>query len=114
MGNLWTCSPSGLTTTSPSLKVHSRYCISETIWRTSSDDHKRQYVYRYDNLNRLLDAAYIKNYNPDKGTFSVINAYNENLKYDKNGNILSLSRTGEQDLSSNTVDIGIIKQILTC
>ena|GEM_PF-3234058 len=82
--------------------------ISETIWRTSSDDHKRQYVYRYDNLNRLLDAAYIKNYNPDKGTFSVINAYNENLKYDKNGNILSLSRTGKQDLSSNAMDIDIL------
>lgn len=34
-GHLWTCSPSGLTTTSPSLKVPSRHCTMEISQKPS-------------------------------------------------------------------------------
>ncbi|RUT67697.1 type IV secretion protein Rhs, partial [Flavobacterium cupreum] len=57
--------------------------ISETIWRTGSDNMERRYGYQYDKLNRLKNAIYGKN-------GLTTNAYNESLTYDKNGNILSL------------------------
>lgn len=66
--------------------------ISETMWKTA-DGVLRKYSYRYDNLNRLLKATYQK-----PGTaVSVTNSYNEELSYDKNGNILTLLRNGGQD-----------------
>ena len=62
--------------------------ISETFWKTSSDNNKRKYSYLYDNLNRLTQANY-KNVNTN-----VVNTYNVSLDYDKNGNIQSLVRNG--------------------
>ncbi|MCD0465217.1 DUF6443 domain-containing protein [Flavobacterium sp. ENC] len=64
--------------------------ISETIWRTGSDNMERRYGYQYDKLNRLKNAIYGKN-------GLTTNAYNESLTYDKNGNILSLKRNGDTD-----------------
>ena len=77
--------------------------IAETYWSTNSDGGvKRKYGYKYDNLNRLRESIYQKpgNVNP------VPNSYNENLTYDKNGNILSLLRNGDIDgaLPANTID----------
>ena len=77
--------------------------IAETYWSTNSDGGvKRKYGYKYDNLNRLRESIYQKpgNVNP------VPNSYNENLTYDKNGNILSLLRNGdiEDVLPENTID----------
>ena len=75
--------------------------IAETYWRTGSDNALRKYGYEYDNLNRLKNATYQKpeNVNP------VTNMYNENLTYDKNGNILSLFRNGNSDAISGTIGI---------
>jgi RHS repeat-associated protein len=70
--------------------------IAETFWRTSSDNTQRQYGYQYDNLNRLLNSVYKK---PDIGT---INNYNESITYDKNGNIVSLTRYGGLDSQIDT------------
>ncbi|MDR6764317.1 RHS repeat-associated protein [Flavobacterium sp. 2755] len=64
--------------------------ISETLWRTGSDDIERAYGYQYDNLNRLKNAIYEK-------AGATTNAYDENLTYDKNGNIMSLKRNGDID-----------------
>jgi RHS repeat-associated protein len=61
--------------------------ISETFWKTSSDNILRKYEYSYDNLNRLTNAIYIKE-------TSVLNSYGESLTYDKNGNINTLNRNG--------------------
>jgi RHS repeat-associated protein len=66
--------------------------ISETFWKTNSDNVLRKYNYTYDNLNRLLDATYSK---PDNA--SAMNNYWENLSYDKNGNIITLKRNGDLD-----------------
>jgi RHS repeat-associated protein len=68
--------------------------ISETFWRTSSDNVKRKYAYKYDNLNRLLEANYDK---PDVS--GTLNNYLEKLTYDKGGNILTLERNGNLDPS---------------
>lgn len=75
--------------------------ISETYWRTASDNTLRKYGYEYDNLNRLKNATYQK---PDNVN-SVTNSYNENLTYDKNGNIISLLRNGDLDPVSGTIGI---------
>jgi len=65
--------------------------IAETFWRTATDGgFVRNYGYKYDNLNRLKEANYQK-------SGQLTNMYNENLIYDKNGNIKNLSRYGDRD-----------------
>ncbi len=65
--------------------------IAETFWRTATDGgFVRNYGYKYDNLNRLKEANYQK-------SGQLTNMYNENLSYDKNGNIKNLSRNGDRD-----------------
>ncbi|WP_374175088.1 DUF6443 domain-containing protein [Flavobacterium tructae] len=57
--------------------------ISQTFWLTDNIDKTlKNYVYTYDNLNRLKTAT-------DNTGF-----FNENMTYDKNGNIVTLKRTG--------------------
>lgn len=67
--------------------------ISEVDWSTSVDAVVRRYSYNYDRLNRLLGATYQK----PNTTTPITNAYNENLTFDLNGNIKSLSRFGGVD-----------------
>jgi RHS repeat-associated protein len=67
--------------------------ISETYWRTSSDNQLRKYGYFYDDLNRLKSAVYQR----PGTTAPVTNMYNESLTYDKNGNIRTLNRNGDYD-----------------
>lgn len=65
--------------------------IAETFWSTATDGgFVRNYGYKYDQLNRLKDATYQK-------SGQVTGMYNENLSYDKNGNIKNLSRYGDRD-----------------
>jgi RHS repeat-associated protein len=72
--------------------------ISETYWKTNTDNVLRKYNYSYDALNRLTNATYGKSIpTPDN--------YNESLSYDKNGNILNLFRTGASDTATaNPID----------
>lgn len=65
--------------------------ISQSFWRTNSDNILRQYDYDYDNLNRLTNSIY------SKTGISLLDSYGETLNYDKNGNILSLARNGDID-----------------
>ena len=74
--------------------------ISETYWRTKNDNIIRKYSYEYDNLNRLTNAVYQK---PDAAV-PVTNSYNENMQYDKNGNITFLHRSGNLDSDSFVID----------
>lgn len=75
--------------------------IAEIDWRTSTDNTLRRYGCQYDRLNRLTGAVYQK---PTAAT-PVTNAYNENLSYDVNGNILSLNRFGGLDgIQANLID----------
>ncbi|WGK95147.1 MULTISPECIES: RHS repeat domain-containing protein [Flavobacterium] len=73
--------------------------IAETFWSTATDGgFVRNYGYKYDQLNRLKDATYQK-------SNVVTNMYNENLTYDKNGNILTLKRNGDRDVQTGTIGI---------
>ncbi|WP_338841187.1 DUF6443 domain-containing protein [Flavobacterium ginsenosidimutans] len=72
--------------------------ISETYWRTATDNIERAYGYQYDKLNRLTSASY------EKATITT-NAYDETLAYDKNGNIISLRRKGDTDPQIQPIDI---------
>lgn len=74
--------------------------ISETYWRSASDDVLRRYGYKYDALNRMREGIYAK------PTASVsTNSYYENVNYDENGNITDIIRNGDFDL------LGMVNQI---
>lgn len=62
--------------------------VAEFDWRSIGGNYLRRYAYKYDKLNRLLDAAYIE----PMVTAPVNNAYNEHITYDINGNIQTLKR----------------------
>ena len=66
--------------------------ISETYWRSASDNIVRKYGYIYDQANRLLEAIYQK-----PGLALATNAYNETIAYDNNGNITHIQRNGNAD-----------------
>ncbi|MFW0739157.1 DUF6443 domain-containing protein, partial [Flavobacterium sp. T12S277] len=71
--------------------------ISETYWATNLDNGTvRSYGYKYDNLSRLKEGIFQKE-------AITTNAYNEILSYDKNGNIMGLSRTGSSE-SATAID----------
>jgi RHS repeat-associated protein len=75
--------------------------ISETFWRTSSDNIKRKYGYGYDYQNRLLGAYYQL-----PGTaIPLADSYSAHYSYDSNGNILTLTRNGEQDFANTVLGI---------
>ncbi len=57
--------------------------ISETTWQTANDHINRHYTYGYDALNRIKEAI------SNSGRYNL-----SGVTYDKNGNILSLDRTG--------------------
>ncbi len=61
--------------------------IAQTLWHSDNDDIIRKYGYAYDALNRLTNATFFKDN-------TLYNSFDETLSYDKNGNIMSLLRTG--------------------
>lgn len=67
--------------------------ISEIIWSTNTDLVERKYAFKYDELNRLRDAFYQK----PNDVLPTPDSYNEIVRYDKNGNIKFLDRTGTAD-----------------
>ncbi|WP_410220746.1 DUF6443 domain-containing protein [Pedobacter sp.] len=67
--------------------------IAETYWLSSTDNQIRKYGYKYDPLNRLRKAYYQK----PVSNVPVPRSYDEEVKYDKNGNITSLKRNGNLD-----------------
>ncbi|TRW27068.1 RHS repeat-associated core domain-containing protein, partial [Flavobacterium zepuense] len=67
--------------------------ISETRWKNAHDNIERSYNYNYDELNRLKKATFRASINNDKYTEGPI-------AYDKNGNIISLTRNGQKSDNS--------------
>lgn len=70
--------------------------IRRVLSRTKTDNLIKGYSYYYDNLNRLTQAKNL--YNKDSGWMMGMGedeAYGEAITYDKNGNILTMNRTGE-------------------
>ena len=60
--------------------------ISQSIWKTASDNSRRYYNYYYDDLNRIRNANYY--------SWSERSRFNGSFSYDKNGNLLRLYRRG--------------------
>ncbi|MTD67779.1 DUF6443 domain-containing protein [Flavobacterium sp. LC2016-13] len=83
----------------PNVKALYNGNIAETFWKTGSDNLERSYGYQYDKLNHLTSAIYQK-------SKLTTDAYNENLSYDKNGNIKYLNRNGDMDpqIGTNIID----------
>jgi len=79
--------------------------ISETYWKSESDNVLRKYEYHYDNLNRLLLANYSKPLSTTIPSTFTTNSYLEKIGYDKNGNILSLVRNGDLDSNDFAIEI---------
>ena len=77
--------------------------ISETFWKTSSDNTLRKYGYSYDHMNRLTEAIYQKPILGSPHPSQVTDSYNETIVYDKNGNISGLSRNGYLDASGGNI-----------
>ena len=78
--------------------------ISAIQWKTSNlidASTEKIYGFTYDNLNRLKDAKYAAkngaNFNVD------VNLYDENLTYDKNGNITTLKRKSLFNSATNAL-----------
>ncbi|WP_312553059.1 DUF6443 domain-containing protein [Empedobacter brevis] len=74
--------------------------ISQTFWKSSSNNTLRSYDYRYDGINQLTDAIFYKG----TGIYAK-NYYNENITYDHNGNITTLQRNGDTESGSTPVVI---------
>lgn len=66
--------------------------LSETYWRTGSDNKLRRHSYQYDGMGRLTGTLYQK-----PGGIEAPNSYGESQSYDKNGNVRKLERLGEFD-----------------
>lgn len=79
--------------------------ISETYWRSNSDNFLRKYEYNYDDLNRLLEANYSKPISTSIPSSFSTNSYYEKLVYDKNGNINKLIRNGDLDADNFEIEI---------
>ncbi len=71
--------------------------ISETFWKSKSDGKLRSYSYKYDHLNRLTDAKYTQQYYLISNPSQLENYTEGSIIYDKNGNIITLTRYGLYD-----------------
>jgi len=68
--------------------------ISQTSWRTANDDNDRRgYGYKYDALNRFKTGYSRKGNDLNNYDHFNVNSFN----YDRNGNILALTRQGENE-----------------
>lgn len=68
--------------------------ISETEWKTANDNQLRWYRYDYDALNRITAAT---------GSSSNYNL--SNISYDKNGNLLTLTRRGHTNAAASSFGV---------
>ena len=78
--------------------------ISQIVWNTvNTDASSKSYTYTYDALNRITQANFTNS--------SKSNNYNlNNVDYDKNGNILNLSRNGH--LNSGATNFGLMDDLV--
>jgi len=63
--------------------------ISAMLWKNSLQNDKFAYSYTYDNVNRLKTSSFARN---DGNGWTSDNSYAENMNYDANGNITTLTR----------------------
>src|SRR5690606_25542905 len=86
-----------------SLTMNHNGTIAKTYWRTASDYVLRKYSYFYDEMNRLTTSIYQRPASSTASGFPLL-SYDENISYDKNGNILSLQRNGDLDSATYAIE----------
>ncbi|HWB94167.1 MAG TPA: RHS repeat-associated core domain-containing protein, partial [Puia sp.] len=82
--------------------------ISGTVWKSAGDGVSRKYDFTYDPINRLTGAAYLDNiqgWGRSKMDYSV-----DSLRYDANGNILTMNQHGFR-LGNPTGNIDVLSYI---
>ncbi|MDV6167116.1 DUF6443 domain-containing protein [Flavobacterium sp. DG1-102-2] len=87
--------------TDPVVPLNYNGNVTETTWKTSSDNISRKYSYKYDELARLRNAYY----QIPAATVPMRNSYDESLRYDPYGNIIGLRRNGGLDSETDVVEI---------
>jgi len=70
--------------------------INSILWRTKTDGINKGYGFDYDHLNRLAGSSEMLYQSGWTMQFIKTNAYAELVNYDKNGNIITMSRSGER------------------
>ncbi|MDO6430193.1 DUF6443 domain-containing protein [Flavitalea sp. BT771] len=78
--------------------------IAGTVWKSAGDGVGRKYEYTYDNSNRLTAAGFMQNTVGSTWDSSYINFSISNIRYDANGNILGLNRSGFKVGGSSLID----------
>ena len=78
--------------------------ISGIRWRGFNDTTRRSYGFEYDNSNRLLKAEFTEQLGSTWNTGNNIDFTVPVIRYDANGNIMSLKRSGLNGTSSNIID----------
>jgi len=68
--------------------------IAGTIWKSAGDGVDRKFDFSYDDVNRLMGAAYKDNHSGNGWDSSAMNYSVSGLTYDANGNILSMIQKG--------------------
>ncbi|HTN06665.1 DUF6443 domain-containing protein [Agriterribacter sp.] len=77
--------------------------VAGTVWKSRGDATNRKYDFSYDNVNRLINAAFLQysggSWNNTKVNFSLTG-----LSYDANGNLITLNQRGLKLSASETLD----------
>ena len=68
--------------------------ITGTVWKSAGDGVGRKYDFTYDNVNRLTAANFLQNTTSSSWDNGYIDFTTGNLKYDANGNILTMNQKG--------------------
>ncbi len=68
--------------------------ITGTVWKSAGDGVGRKYDFTYDNVNRLTAANFLQNTTGSAWDNGYIDFTTGNLKYDANGNILTMNQKG--------------------
>lgn len=85
--------------------------VTGLLWNTEGDDAQRKYDYTYDQAGRLTSAIFKEKQKPgdawdnSKMDFSITGSSNGKIKYDLNGNLLSMWQKGVLPGSTAPVDI---------
>jgi RHS repeat-associated protein len=78
--------------------------INGMLWRSTGDDRLRKYDFTYDAANRFLSADFNQYGNSSFSKNAGVDFSVSGMRYDGNGNILSMKQRGLQLASSITID----------
>ncbi len=78
--------------------------ITGSVWKSAGDGVGRKYDFTYDDVNRLTAANFLQNTTGSAWDNGYIDFTTGNLKYDANGNIMSMNQMGFKVGVSQLID----------